>query len=66
MAKETYDNYFKAAQASPRGVVAQLYDIVHKLEGACNKQVNEVITVDSLESVGLKCPFFYLMLFAVD
>lgn len=37
-AQDIYDNYFKAAQAQPRGVVAKLGNIVAQIERACQKQ----------------------------
>lgn len=33
-----YEQYFRAAQAQPRGVVAQLGNIVAQIERACQKQ----------------------------
>ena len=40
LAREVYNNHFKAAQAVPRGVVANLCDIMKKLETASEKQWN--------------------------
>ena len=37
LAREIYDQYFKVAQATPRGVVAKLCNIVSQLEAACEK-----------------------------
>ncbi|XP_071056058.1 E3 ubiquitin-protein ligase Ufd4 isoform X3 [Onthophagus taurus] len=37
-AQAIYDQYFKAAQAQPRGVVAKLGNIVAQIERACQKQ----------------------------
>ena len=39
LAREIYDQHFKAAQAHPRGVVAKLCGIVKQLESACGKHV---------------------------
>ncbi len=38
-ARQIYDNYFRAAQAQPRGVVATLASIVAKIDGSCQKQM---------------------------
>ncbi|CAH1802965.1 unnamed protein product, partial [Owenia fusiformis] len=38
LAREIYDDHFKVAQATPRGVVAKLCSIVHLLDVACKKQ----------------------------
>ncbi|KAI1295344.1 E3 ubiquitin-protein ligase HECTD1 [Halotydeus destructor] len=37
-AKEIYDSYFRTAQATPRGTVAKLAEIVAELDYACDKQ----------------------------
>ncbi|XP_063990344.1 E3 ubiquitin-protein ligase HECTD1 isoform X7 [Diachasmimorpha longicaudata] len=39
-AQEIYENYFKAAQAQPRGVVAKLAAIVSQVDKACQKQLS--------------------------
>ncbi|XP_044007994.1 E3 ubiquitin-protein ligase HECTD1 isoform X1 [Aphidius gifuensis] len=39
-AQEIYENYFKAAQAQPRGVVGKLSAIVNQIERACQKQLS--------------------------
>ncbi|GFV25349.1 e3 ubiquitin-protein ligase HECTD1 [Trichonephila clavipes] len=39
-ARELYDNYFKSAQAHPRGMVAKLCNIVSQIERACQKQIS--------------------------
>ena len=44
-AREVYEKYFKAAQATPRGVVAQLCNIVTQLETACDKHTNQQLKV---------------------
>ena len=44
-AREVYEKYFKVAQATPRGVVAQLCNIVTQLETACDKHSNQQIKV---------------------
>ncbi|XP_048516518.1 E3 ubiquitin-protein ligase Ufd4 isoform X1 [Dendroctonus ponderosae] len=38
LAHQLYEQYFRAAQAQPRGVVAQLGNIVAQIERACQKQ----------------------------
>jgi E3 ubiquitin-protein ligase HECTD1 len=38
-AREIYENFFRAAQAKPRGVVATLANIVSRIESACHKQL---------------------------
>ncbi|CAG9766512.1 unnamed protein product [Ceutorhynchus assimilis] len=38
LAHRLYEQYFRAAQAQPRGVVAQLGNIVAQIERACQKQ----------------------------
>lgn len=49
-AREIYDEYFKAAQAQPRGVVAKLCNIVAQIERACQKQVGNKEVVSELVS----------------
>ncbi|KAG5887757.1 E3 ubiquitin-protein ligase Ufd4 [Gonioctena quinquepunctata] len=38
MAHQIYEQYFRAAQAQPRGIVAKLGNIVAQIERACQKQ----------------------------
>ncbi|XP_050310432.1 E3 ubiquitin-protein ligase Ufd4 [Anthonomus grandis grandis] len=38
LAHQLYEQYFRAAQAQPRGIVAQLGNIVAQIERACQKQ----------------------------
>ena len=38
-AKLIYENYFRVAQATPRGVVATLAGVVAKIDGNCQKQL---------------------------
>ena len=38
MARDIYEHYFEAAQATPRGIVAELAAIVAKVEAAVKKQ----------------------------
>ena len=38
-AKLVYENYFRAAQATPRGVVATLSNVVAKIDANCQKQL---------------------------
>ena len=42
MAREIYDKYFREAQATPRGVVAKLRNIMYQLEVACIKQQAQI------------------------
>ena len=42
LASELYEQYFKQAEATPRGVVAKLCNIVQQLESACAMQINQV------------------------
>ena len=46
-AREVYEKYFKAAQATPRGVVAKLCNIVSQLESACDKHSHHIQVVSS-------------------
>ena len=46
LARELYDQHFRAAQAKPRGVVAKLCSIVDRLEKACEKH-SSVIKVSA-------------------
>ena len=48
-ARDVYENYFRAAQATPRGVVAKLCSIVTQLEAACEKQWTQM-KVNMIES----------------
>ncbi len=41
-ARDLYDNYFRVAQATPRGVVAKLCNIVGQLEAAGEKQWSQI------------------------
>ena len=41
LAKDIYEKYFVAAQATPRGVVAQLCSIVAQLQRACEKHSSQ-------------------------
>ena len=43
LAKELYDQHFRAAQAKPRGVVAKLCSIVERLEKACEKHSSVIM-----------------------
>ena len=45
-AKLIYENYFRAAQATPRGVVATLANIVTKIDNNCQKQLVSQIILD--------------------
>ena len=40
MARETYEQYFRVAQAMPRGVVAKLCNIIHQMECVRQKQAH--------------------------
>lgn len=40
LAHQLYEQYFRAAQAQPRGIVAKLGNIVVQIERACKKQVS--------------------------
>ncbi|XP_064621516.1 E3 ubiquitin-protein ligase HECTD1-like isoform X2 [Lineus longissimus] len=51
LARELYDKHFKVAQATPRGVVAKLCNIVHKIESAMEKQVKPA---EGMEEVSWK------------
>lgn len=42
MAREIYEQYFRAAEAMPRGVVAKIRNIVQQLEAACAMQISQV------------------------
>ena len=42
MAREIYDKYFREAQATPRGVVAKLRNIMYQLEAACIKHQAQI------------------------
>ncbi|XP_071078576.1 E3 ubiquitin-protein ligase HECTD1-like isoform X2 [Haliotis cracherodii] len=42
LARELYEDYFKAAEATPRGVVAKLCGIVQQLESSCAKQISQI------------------------
>ena len=42
MAREIYDKYFREAQATPRGVVAKLRNIMYQLEAACVKHQTQL------------------------
>ncbi|XP_064604069.1 LOW QUALITY PROTEIN: E3 ubiquitin-protein ligase HECTD1-like [Liolophura sinensis] len=42
LARELYSHYFKAAEATPRGVVAKLKNIVQRLESACAQQISQM------------------------
>ena len=39
LARELYDQHFKAAQATPRGVIAKLCHIVKRVQAAKDKQI---------------------------
>ncbi|BFZ12481.1 hypothetical protein BsWGS_15521 [Bradybaena similaris] len=41
-ARELYEEYFKAAEAKPRGVVSKLYSIVQQLESAFARQLSQI------------------------
>jgi E3 ubiquitin-protein ligase HECTD1 len=41
-ARDIYEQYFRAAEAMPRGVVAKIRIIVQQLEAACAKQITQV------------------------
>ncbi|XP_069118347.1 E3 ubiquitin-protein ligase HECTD1-like isoform X3 [Argopecten irradians] len=45
-AREIYEDYFRAAEAMPRGVVAKIRTIVQQLEAACAKQISQVRSPD--------------------
>ena len=42
IARELYDEYFKAAEAKPRGVVSKLCAIVQQLESAFARQLTQI------------------------
>lgn len=46
MAREIYEQYFRAAEAMPRGVVAKIRNIVQQLEAACAMQISQVRNAD--------------------
>ncbi|XP_041351620.1 E3 ubiquitin-protein ligase HECTD1-like isoform X2 [Gigantopelta aegis] len=46
LASELYEQYFKLAEATPRGVVAKLCSVVQQLESACAMQINHVKLAD--------------------
>lgn len=46
-AREIYEQYFRAAEAMPRGVVAKIRVIVQHLETACAKQISQVKVVQT-------------------
>lgn len=50
MAREIYEQYFRAAEAMPRGVVAKIRNIVQQLEAACAMQISQVRVGNSLLS----------------
>ena len=41
-ARELYDEFFKAAEAKPRGVVSKLCAIVEQLESAFARQLSQI------------------------
>lgn len=45
-ARDIYEQYFRAAEAMPRGVVAKIRVIVQQLEAACAKQISQVKSPD--------------------
>ncbi|XP_021359960.1 E3 ubiquitin-protein ligase HECTD1-like [Mizuhopecten yessoensis] len=45
-ARGIYEDYFRAAEAMPRGVVAKIRTIVQQLEAACAKQISQVRSPD--------------------
>lgn len=45
LAQEIYDQYFRAAQSIPRGVVAKLSSIVTQLESASEKHCLQVMCI---------------------
>lgn len=42
LARELYEQYFRAAEASPRGIVARIKNIVHRLEASYAKQISQI------------------------
>lgn len=52
LAQEIYDQYFRAAQSIPRGVVAKLSSIVTQLESASEKHCLQVMC--SLDSISFE------------
>ena len=48
LAREVYDKHFRAACATPRGVVAKLCNIVAQLDEACRKHSTQYEKVGDL------------------
>jgi len=42
LAREIYNQYFKAAEATPRGIMYKMKVMVQQLEAACAKQITQV------------------------
>ncbi|WAR20557.1 HECD1-like protein [Mya arenaria] len=49
LARDLYNEYFKVAESTPRGVVNKMKVIVQQLEAACAKQITQVKGVDGSE-----------------
>ena len=56
VAREVYDKYFRVAQATPRGVVAQLCSIVAELEAASYKHTSLVKVTIVLQNYFICAP----------
>ncbi|XP_050406417.1 E3 ubiquitin-protein ligase HECTD1 isoform X3 [Patella vulgata] len=46
VARDLYEDYFREAEAKPRGVVAKLFTIVQQLEAACAKHISQIKGAD--------------------
>jgi len=51
LARDIYEHYFEAAQATPRGIVAELAGIVSKIDGSVKKQAKSSSSTDWREQL---------------